>query len=246
MDRCQISVVVPAHNEVETIAPLVKALDALLQRAGRNSQIIVVDDGSTDDTGQVLERLNIPLTVIRNRTNRGKGYALRRGIATASGNLIAYIDADMSISPDYLLPMLERVEAGNDIVIASRFIEGGPTSDTSSRFRALSSRVFVMLRTTILGTQKCRDTQCGLKIFTSAVMESIISRCRIDGFGFDAEFLFLAGKANLSIGEYPVNVSITGKSKRYTYWLRQGLVIFRDLLRIRLNWWLENYDSKTG
>lgn len=245
MSSCLISVVVPAHNEAATITSLVEKLHEILREAGA-FEIIIVDDGSSDATRQILDHLSRPVRVIRNQENRGKGHALRRGIAQARGEVIAYIDADESISPRFLLPMLERIRQGCDIVIASRHFGEVSGSDTDSRFRAVASRLFVKFRSVILRDLGCRDTQCGLKVFTKEVKNDIVARCRIDGFGFDCEFLFLASRRNCQIEEFPVKVTMTGKNKRYAYWLRQGGIIIGELLRIRLNWWLKGYRDQTG
>jgi len=209
VDRSTIdlSIVVPAYNEEHRITPTLRALHAYLVAQPLSYEIIVVDDGSKDETVSVVEReaQTIPhLFVLRQTPNRGKGAAVRAGMLEARGQIRVMCDADGSMPPDQLPRLLAPITACKaEISIGSRYAEGAKADVKQPRYRVLWSRLCnsVIQRSLVPGV---RDTQCGFKAFTAEAARDLFSRARIDGWAFDLEILALARRDGFSIAEVGV------------------------------------------
>jgi dolichyl-phosphate beta-glucosyltransferase len=229
------TLVIPMFRESARIAGTIRALaGAPLNRA--DTEFILVDDGSDDDTIAVAEAAlatsGLAATILRLQPNRGKGAAVRAGVLAASGQVIAFSDADLSASVDEIERCFAIVESGRaDVVFTSRAAPNSRVTVRQSLGRELSGKSFnLVLRA--LGLTRWRDTQCGLKGFTRDVARQLFARLSIAGFAFDAELLLLADRRGLRIEELPIEWRHVEESRVRP--VRDGLAMLRDALRLRL------------
>ena len=200
-----LSIVVPAYNESQRIAPTLKNLAEFLAPYAMAWEIVVVDDGSTDDTAGFVETLavDVPnLRVIRSTPNRGKGAAVRVGMLAARGDMRLMCDADGSMPPEEMTKLFAAMNSDAPIAIGSRYVDGA-SANTAPLYRQLWSRLCnkVVQRALVPGV---RDTQCGFKAFTAEAADDLFSRATIDGWAFDLEILALARKRGYGIAEVGV------------------------------------------
>lgn len=228
------SFVVPAYNESERLAvSLPKIFDYIRQRQ-LQSEVIVVNDGSTDDTAEVVRRfmqLNPDLRLVENPGNRGKGYSVRNGMLHAQGDVVMFTDADLS-SPIYEAEKLFAALQSADVAIGSRWLQAELQTERQPWYRQLYGRLFNLALRITLGL-KFRDTQCGFKAFTREAAQTIFSRQRIERWGFDPELLFLANKFKLRTAEVAVEWAHDYRSKISP--LRDGLKMGVEMLAVRWN-----------
>ncbi len=209
------SFIIPAYNESERLAvSLPKILD-YVRTAQLRSEIIVVNDGSSDDTADVVRRfmaVNPDIRLVENPGNRGKGYSVRHGMLHAQGDVMLFTDADLS-SPIYEADKLfAAIEKGADVAIGSRWLQADLQTERQPWHRQLYGRLFNLALRITLGL-KYRDTQCGFKAFTRSAAHTIFTRQRVERWGFDPELLFLANKFNLRTVEVPVEWAHDHRSK---------------------------------
>ena len=224
----RLTVVVPAYDEADKIGTAVTRLRNELSEV--DLEIVVVDDGSTDDTTEAARRAGAD-HVVRLDTNCGKGAAVRAGVRAAAGRTIAYTDADLSYAPAQLLELLAAVEDGWDMVVGSRRHVDTTTLVRARRLREVTGRVFNGLTTLVL-LRHYRDTQCGLKAFRSDVARLLFSHGRLDGFAFDVELFHLAERYRLSLKEVPVTLESSPTSTVHV--VLDATRMVRDLFKVRL------------
>jgi len=226
-----ISIVVPLYNEARRLPPSLDKILAFMDAHHPAYEVVLVDDGSTDDTVAVArrhveERSNLRIESYAG--NRGKGYALRTGFARARGELVLLTDADLSTPIEDLERLLAALEAGTDIAIGTR---AHPDSDVRVRqplYRDLSGKLFnVLVRLLLL--PDLHDTQCGFKLCRREAVADIVDLLTVDRFAFDVEFLYLARRQGLRIAEVPV-VWVNSPDSRVK--LTQAAAAFLDVLRI--------------
>ena len=226
------SVIIPAYNEAERISPTLDRVLEWIDQEGRRAEVLVVDDGSSDDTcGVVRARSESDgrLRLIENGANRGKGYSVAHGVREARGAWILFSDADLSTPVEELL----KLEAGRGeapISIGSRAL---PDSDLKKRqpfYREMMGRSFNLLVQTLV-FPGIKDTQCGFKLFRADVAKALFELRTIDGFAFDVEVLFLARKHGHSVTEIPV-VWINDEASRVDP-IRHSLKMFADIMKVR-------------
>lgn len=230
-----LSIVVPAYNESARLGAGLASVLAYLAGHYPDHELIVVDDGSVDDTAGVV-RGGIAghgqARLIRYQPNRGKGYAVRTGVLETRGERVLFMDADLSTPLSEIPRILAAMEeSGADIVIGSR---GLPEADIRQRpplGRRLASRVFDAIKHRLVGLRGLRDTQCGFKLFRGGVARSLFAQSRVERFMFDVEILYLAEQAGLKVVEFPVAwADMPGSKVRFI----EGVInMFRDLWRIR-------------
>ena len=235
-----ISVVIPAYNEARRLPATLDRVGAYLAAQGVAHEILVVDDGSSDGTADVAR--GEAVRVLRHEPNRGKGYAVRRGMLAAAGARRLMTDADLS-TPIEDLPKLEaRIDRGFDVAIGSRAVAGATIEVHQPAYREAMGRAFNVLVQALL-LPGLSDTQCGFKLFTVRAAEVAFGTCRLDGFSFDVEALFVARRRGLRIAEVPV---VWRNDAATRVGLGGGSAAFLDLLRIRLSALRGDYGPAGG
>ena len=235
MTEPSLSVVVPALNEEDRLPRTLERIGSHLGRRRERYELVVVDDGSRDRTAERAQAAGA--TVLRNETNRGKGYAVRRGMLAARGARRLMTDADLSTPIEELDRLCARMDEGHDVVIGSRARPGARIEVRQPWYRESMGRLFNLFVRALV-VPGVTDTQCGFKLFSAAAARDVFSSARLDGFSFDVEVLFLARRKGYRIAEVPV-VWRNDAASRVS--LVRGFLAFPDLLRIRANDWSGRY-----
>jgi len=223
-----LSLIFPCYNEAERLPQTLAAYLARLSREPGAVEILIVDDGSTDETFAVARAVaarDHRVRVIRSQPNHGKGFGVRTGVLEANGELIVFTDADGSYGPGEVARVTAAL-ADAPVAIGSRPV-GWATGPAARR---LASRLFNRAIRVLLGLP-FGDTQCGLKGFRRQAALEVFGRARLDGFAFDAEVLFLARRLGLAVSEVPVRAEERDGSKVQLVVDALGMV--RDVLRVR-------------
>lgn len=227
--RVRLSVVVPAFNEEGRIADTIHRIGAELAELDGGVEIVIVDDGSSDATADAARAAGADQVVVQPR-NRGKGAAVRAGVAVATGRTIAFTDADLAYAPFQIVAFVEAIESGYDVAIGNRHHHDTDTLTGTSALRSFGSRI-VNMATHLLLLGNYRDTQCGCKAFRSDAGKLVMGAGAVDGFAFDIEVLHLVERYGLSMVEMPVEVVNSDTSTVSA--VRDGLRVLRDIVRIR-------------
>ena len=205
MQHCELSMVIPVFNGEARIGATLEAVTNYFA-ARRSYEIIVVDDGSRDRTASIIEESitrHPRVRLIRLPVNRGKGAAVRAGMLAASAGSRCFFDADLPMPLAQLETILDRLEHGAHVVMASRVLPDSRVVLQPDPPRRVMSAVFNRV-VRALFRLPFRDTQCGLKGLSAEAAEAIFSRSRLDGFAFDVELLLLARQLGYAIEEVPV------------------------------------------
>lgn len=235
-----LSVVIPTYNEAQRIGGTLAELLGALPDLSSSWEIRVVDDGSRDDTAQIVTEAAASREgiVLQREPHRGKGGAVRAGLLAARGALRFMCDADLSMAASDIARFLAVVPARADIAIATR--EGaGANRVGEPEHRHVLGRVFNnLVRAAVLSDLS--DTQCGFKMFTAAAVDTIFPYVTIDGWAFDIEVLVIARRRGLTIEEIPIEWHYRDRSQVSA--LRDPLLMARDVLKIRANAMRGRYD----
>jgi len=240
----ELSIIIPSYNEELRLPATLEKIASYIQCSRRNTEVIVVDDGSKDRTAQVAESYRgklANLRVLSNGVNRGKGYSVRRGMLEASGRIALFTDADLSSPIEESEKLLRAIRAGNDVAIGSRALDRSLIFARQARFREVAGIIFNGFVRLFTGLA-IHDTQCGFKAFVREPCRVIFEQQRIEGFGFDPEILFLARRHGLRTAEVPVRWAHDPGTKVRV--LRDSLLMFGDLVYIRWNSLLGRYPVK--
>jgi dolichyl-phosphate beta-glucosyltransferase len=216
-----LSIVIPAYKEGERIGQNLLEIEKFLSNKDYSYEIIVVIDGSPDNTVEIVKNYASQVTSVRlinNTVNHGKGYVVRQGLLEAKGKYVVFLDADGSTSITHVEKFLPELEKGVDVVIGSRKIEGSFIQVHQPRYREVMGEGGNWLIRIVLGLWSFPDTQCGFKMLTGKAAHEIASRMVVDRFGFDFELIVLAQKLGFKIKQMPVRwmneegstVSLTG------------------------------------
>ena len=238
------SIVVPAYNERARILPTLEAVIAAVRSHGWSAEVIVVNDGSTDETASLVK--NFALTapevqLMENPGNRGKGYSVRSGLLHALGEIVMFTDADLSAPIDEAQRLFDAIAAGADIAIGSRWLATSRQTHRQPLYRQLFGRCFNMLTRAVMGLPYA-DTQCGFKAFTRQAAQTVFQLQTIERWGFDPEILFIARKRGFRVQEVPVSWAHDARS-RISY-LRDGLQMLKELAIVRWNALIGRYGKK--
>ncbi len=227
-----LSIVVPAYNEAHRIPASLERIFAYMDRGHADFEVVVVDDGSTDGTADLVAQQfghRPQLRVLVYPENHGKGYAVRRGILAAHGELVIVSDADLSTPIEEVEKLLASLAAGYDLVIGSRGLEESEVRQRQPFYRERAGKLFnVLVRCFVVPA--FYDTQCGFKALRREALLPVVERLEIDGFAFDVELIAMAVAAGIRVAEVPV-IWINSPSSRVR--MSQGLAAFIDLMRIR-------------
>ncbi|MHB1324654.1 MAG: dolichyl-phosphate beta-glucosyltransferase [Thermoleophilia bacterium] len=229
----QLSVVIPAFNEEAIIASTISQLLAYLDMQDKSYEVIISDDGSCDQSSLLVRQIiagNGNVRLIREHQNHGKGAAVRRGIMTAGGELILFMDADLSYPVETISLCVDALQ-NYDIAIGSRNLPGSDIEIRPSLLRQLTGPLFkaAVSKLVISGYS---DTQCGFKGFRAGAAFNIFSNCSINGFAFDVEVLALARVFGYSVTELPVSLIVDSSDSKINL-TTDPLKMFGELMQIR-------------
>ncbi len=233
-----ISIVIPAYNESERLgSPLTSVLN-FIEANKLNAEVIVVDDGSSDDTAKVAENTlasmpNVATNVVSYEKNRGKGFAVRAGLMAAVADIALFSDADLSTPIDEMSKLVDPIKNGDfDVAFGSRALDRTLIGTHQPWRREQGGRVMNLIIKTMSGLP-FSDTQCGFKAFNMLKFRPLLDIMQIDRFGFDVEFLFVANHHNLRLAEIPVRWNDVAGSKVSV--IRDTRRMISELIQIRRN-----------
>lgn len=199
-----LSVIIPAYNEQKLIGKTITTFSNFLKKRKYSWEIIVVDDGSVDGTSKTVSSFKNPnINLVTLGKNVGKGGALKVGFLAARGNFQIFSDADLSVPIETIEPFIEKLEAGYDVIIASRRVKGSKIKVHQPWLRENMGRVFTFLTQILTGTLVA-DFTCGFKGFTRRAAREIFTRSQISRWAYDAEIVYLAENLGYKILQYPV------------------------------------------
>jgi dolichyl-phosphate beta-glucosyltransferase len=227
------SVVIPAYNESTRLRPTLDALLSYTQGQEWDAEIVVVNDGSTDDTAHLVReyaQAHPQILLVENPGNRGKGYSVRNGMLHARGDICLFTDADLSSPITEARKLFDAIVQGADIAIGSRWLRAELQTERQPLYRQAFGRIFNLVLRAILGLRYA-DTQCGFKAFRRDAAQRIFPLQKIERWGFDPEILFLARRADLRVEEVPVVWAHSEGTRLHPF--RDGLRMFAEVLRIR-------------
>ena len=231
-----ISIIIPCYNEGKRIGRNLLLIAKYLRTKRITYEILVIDDGSTDDTLQIVTAYQAQaadLHVIKTPKNRGKGYAVRQGLLQARGDLRLFLDADGSTSINHLDIFLPEFEQGYDVVIGTRRMQGAQILVHQPLYRQIMGCLGNWLIRGVLGLWSYRDTQCGFKMLTAKAAQTVAAQMMIDRFGFDFELIALAQKAGFNIKQLPVTWVNDAESSVSFLGPNGWPQVFSDLFKIR-------------
>lgn len=231
-----ISVVIPAFNEASRIGDTLAITITYLEKESPTSEVIVINDGSTDSTGEVIRKVSavpssVAVRLLENFPNRGKGAAVRTGLLNANKPLAVFFDADLSTPIEELPKVVEPIAHDEvDVAFGSRAIDRKLIGNRQPWRREQGGRVFNLLVRVATGLPFW-DTQCGFKAFRMETCRPIIEAGNIIGFGFDVELLLRAHRAGLRLREIPVRWNHHEGSK--IRFVHDSLRMLREVLSLR-------------
>ncbi len=229
------SIVIPAYNESARIPATLERVVACLRERNWDAEVIVVNDGSTDTTAEVVGefvRTAPEVRLVENPGNRGKGYSVRSGMLQALGEVVMFTDADLSSPIEEAERLFAAIAAGADIAIGSRWLESSRQTHRQPLYRQFFGRCFNAVTRGVMGLHFA-DTQCGFKAFTRSAAQTVFQLQTIERWGFDPEILFIAVKRGLRVAEVPVSWG-HDKRTRMSY-LRDGMKMLEEMATIRWN-----------
>jgi len=206
-----LSIIIPALNESQKIGQDIREAVDFLLRHNLQGEILVVDDGSEDETVQTARTLSVPdsvqLDVIENPQHRGKGFAVKTGMMRARGEIVLFLDSGSCIPYEDILAGLDLIRSGQcKIAHGSRYLTESQILHPQSMMRRISSSLFRhILRLYLHVPSHLTDTQCGLKFYNGEIARQLYGMCETEGFIFDIEIICRAGMADIPIQEFPIH-----------------------------------------
>jgi dolichyl-phosphate beta-glucosyltransferase len=238
------SIVIPAYNESARIPATLEAVVACIRDRGWDAEVIVVNDGSTDSTAQIVRDISRQAPEVRlleNPGNHGKGYSVRNGVLHALGDVVMFTDSDLSAPIEEAERLFAAIASGADIAIGSRWLESGRQTHRQPLYRQVFGRCFNIVCRMVMQLPFA-DTQCGFKAFTRAAAQTVFQLQTIERWGFDPEILFVALKRGFRIVEVPVSWAHDERT-RISY-LKDGLQMLKELAMIRWNALTGQYSKR--
>src|SRR3989338_7250988 len=239
-----LSIIKPAYNEEALIEKTLDDVTMYLEKSGFSYEIIVVCDGCKDSTTTIAERFarergGDNIKVIARKVNMGKGFSVRQGCLEAKGDYIIFTDADLSTPIQEIEKLLKYLQEGYDIAIGSRALKESDIQIHQAWYREIMGKTFNLFVQAI-AIKGIKDTQCGFKGFKKEAMQKVFARQTINGFSFDVEVLYIAGKFGYKIKEVPIRWLNRKESKVNP--LIHSLQMMIDLIRIRIRGWKGAYE----
>ncbi len=227
-----ITIIVPAFNEELRITPTIDAILAALRRKTKDFEILVVNDGSTDNTKAVVESLeNEQIKLLSYETNRGKGGAVKFGVEHARGDYIVFTDADLPYPPNNIHLACEKLASGTAVVLGKR--EMKENGGQYPWYRRVMSNGFGLLVKAVLHI-KTKDTQCGFKAFRKEAAQDIFSRVTLSGWGFDMEVIFLAENLGYTTERLTVELFHDKKNSKINP-VRDAIAMTKEVFKVKKN-----------
>jgi dolichyl-phosphate beta-glucosyltransferase len=238
------SIVIPAFNESARIPATLQSVVACIRANQWSAEVIVVNDGSTDSTAQLVRDFaeSAPeVRLIENPGNRGKGYSVRSGILQALGEVVMFTDSDLSAPIEEADRLFAAIAGGADIAIGSRWLESGRQTHRQPLYRQVFGRCFNAVCRMVMQLPFA-DTQCGFKAFTRGAAHTVFQLQTIERWGFDPEILFIAIKRGFRVVEVPVSWAHDART-RMSY-LKDGMQMLKELAIIRWNALTGHYSKR--
>ena len=225
-----ISIIVPAFNEEERLKKSLPIVIGYLKENFDSYEIVVVDDGSNDQTAYIARTFGKPVRVLSLPQNQGKGASVRKGMLEAKGQYRIFSDADLSTPISELPKIMQSLKKDADICIGSRAIDSNMIKKHQPFYREFMGKTFNKI-VQVLFFKGIKDTQCGFKGFTAIAAEKIFPQSRIDGFSFDVEILYLAKKNGLKIEQ--TSVEWYNDERSTVSPIKDSINMLFELLRIK-------------
>ena len=238
------SIVIPAYNESARIPATLRSVVDCVRARGWDAEVVVVNDGSLDDTAAVVRkfaRTAPEVRLLENEKNCGKGYSVRHGILQALGEIVMFTDADLSSPMEEAEGLFAAIAQGADIAIGSRWLATSRQTHRQPLYRQVFGRCFNLLTRMVMNLPFA-DTQCGFKAFTRSAAQTVFQLQTIERWGFDPEILFIALKRGYHIAEVPVSWAHDART-RISY-LRDGMQMLKELAIVRWNALLGRYSGQ--
>jgi dolichyl-phosphate beta-glucosyltransferase len=237
------SIVIPAYNESARIGATLERIGAYAIEQGWDLELLVVNDGSRDNTVEIVIGFaqKYPFVrILENPGNRGKGYSVRNGMLHAQGEIFLFSDADLSSPIEEAPKLFDAIAAGADVAVGSRWLRPELQTQRQPLLRQIYGRVFNLFLRIMLGLN-FRDTQCGFKAFTRPAAQQIFPLQRIERWGFDPEILYLARRLGFRSVEIPVRWAHSAGTRLHP--LRDGIRMGWEVLHVRWYAWTGKYRA---
>lgn len=244
MDNPYLSIVIPALNEEHRLPPSLAKIDTFLSTQSYSYEVIVVDNGSTDNTRKVVETFadEHPYVKFIQLSERGKGRAVKAGMLAATGDYRFICDADLSMPIDEISKFLPPNGDGADILIGSR--EGtGSKRIGEPEYRHIIGRIFNFI-VKLTAVNEFEDTQCGFKMFSREAADDLFQVQQMNGIGFDVELIYIALRRGYNIVDVPITWYFDADSRMRLF--QDSLHILIEIWEIRRNWRRGIYERQTG
>lgn len=233
-----LSIIIPVFDEEKKIRSDILSADRFCRDNNLDAEIIIVDDGSSDNTFTVAEGsktlIETKLTVIRNKHNSGKGFSVKTGVLLSEGEYVMYADAGTTVPYEYIKKGLSLLEEDTcDLAFGSRKMEGSIVVVPQKKDRRVLSKFFLLFIKSFLAVPKrLTDTQCGFKVYKGKIARELFHRLETKGFLFEIEIILMALKKNYRIEEFPVEWRCD-RDSRISIWNTMGGVLY-EAMRIKL------------
>lgn len=234
----ELSIVIPAFNESSRLGGPLRTIIDFVRSSMPAAEVIVVDDGSSDDTAEVAKNVfaqatDVACDLIRYEKNRGKGFAVRTGLLAAKADIAIFSDADLSTPIEEIHKLVSPIRSGEfDVTFGSRALDRSLIGSHQPWMREQGGKVMNLIIRTLSGLDFA-DTQCGFKAFNMVKFGALLDLMTIDRFGFDVEFLFVANYHGLLLAEIPVRWNDVDGSKVSV--ARDTRRMIGELMQIRRN-----------
>lgn len=241
-----LTIIIPAYNEEKNIRTTLEEISGYLIKRAFSYEVIVVDDGSMDRTfenAQTCSKFFSDFKVLKNVPNKGKGYSVKRGVISAQGEYVLFMDADNSTSIYEFDKFLPYLKEGYDAVIASRRLKDSDVEEPQPVLRATMGLFYIILSKVVLCLQ-ISDFNCGFKAYLGKAAKFLCGKQKMDDWSFDAELLFIAKKHGFKVKEVPVRWVHKSGSKVKPF--KDGIKSFLSLIKIKFNDIRHDYDKTQG
>ncbi|MFH1867584.1 MAG: dolichyl-phosphate beta-glucosyltransferase [Candidatus Omnitrophota bacterium] len=231
--KIHLSIIIPAYNEEANLSSTLKDISVYLKNKDYGYEVIVVDDGSDDQTVNIAsgsKALFSSFILIKNGENHGKGYSVKKGVQAAEGEYILFMDADNSTRIDQLDKLMPALNEGYDVALASRRVPGAEVESSQPLHRIVMGNIYIILSRLLLGST-VKDYNCGFKLYKKDAAKLLFSFLTRSDWSFDAELIFLISKFGLKAKEVPVKWVDKRTSKVRP--LQDGIKSFLSLIKIK-------------